>query len=81
MAKLKNKTRRDIELPSRHIIPREGVLIIPDDVAKSIDNWLRLQTLIFAGDMTAEFDPEEPVEASVETKDLGAKDLGKVKKA
>lgn len=92
MAKLINTTRRDIELPSRHIIARGASLTIPDEVAKSVDNWPRLNALILSGDVAAEFDPEAVdevapsaavaimSEAAVEVA-AEAKDLTKAKKA
>jgi len=67
MAKLTNKTRIDIPLPSRHVIPRLGHLTLPNATIKSVDNWSRLSGLILSGDVAVEFDPEPSIEDPGET--------------
>ncbi|WYK06456.1 hypothetical protein DWF04_022735 [Cereibacter sphaeroides f. sp. denitrificans] len=61
MAKLTNLTRRDIDLPSRHVIPRLGTLETTNEVIRG-DNWPKLNGLILSGDVAVEFDPEEAPE-------------------
>lgn len=67
MAKLKNKTKIDISLPSRHVIPRLGELTLPNETIKSVDNWPQLSGAIAAGDVDVEFDPEPRLDAPGET--------------
>lgn len=58
MAKLTNRTKRDIDLPSRHVIPRLGELTLPNETIRSVDNWPRVNGLVLSGDLAVEFDPE-----------------------
>lgn len=58
MAQLTNKTRRAIELPSRHVIPRAGKLVTTNEVIRAIDNWSKLSGLILSGEVSVAFDPE-----------------------
>ncbi|WP_444668412.1 hypothetical protein [Cereibacter changlensis] len=63
MAQLTNKTRRAIELPSRHVIPKAGKLVTTNEVIRAIDNWSKLSGLILSGEVAVAFDPEpEPEE-------------------
>lgn len=64
MARLINKTRRDIVLQTRHVIPVTGYLDTTDEVIRCPDNWPRLNGLIIAGDVVAEYD-DAPVVAPV----------------
>ena len=61
MAKLINRERRDIRLPTGHIIPRLGELACENDTIRNGENWPFLQGQIAAGQIEAEFDPD-PVE-------------------
>lgn len=58
MAQLTNKTRRAIELPSRHVIPKAGKLVTTNEVIRAIDNWSKLSGLILSGEVAVAFDPE-----------------------
>ena len=58
MAQLTNKTRRAIELPSRHVIPKTGKLVTTNEVIRAIDNWSKLSGLIRSGEVAVAFDPE-----------------------
>ena len=67
MAQLTNKTRRAIELPSRHVIPKAGKLVTTNAVIRAIDNWSKLSGLILSGEVAVAFDPEpgpEPEEGA-----------------
>lgn len=70
MAQLTNKTRRAIELPSRHVIPKAGKLVTTNEVIRAIDNWSKLSGLILSGEVAVAFDPEpgsEPEREESET--------------
>lgn len=66
MAQLTNKTRRAIELPSRHVIPKAGKLVTTNEVIRAIDNWSKLSGLILSGEVTVAFDPEPDPEPEPE---------------
>lgn len=58
MAKLLNRERRDIRLPTGHVLPRLGELACDNDLIRSAENWPALQGPILAGQIEAVFDPE-----------------------
>lgn len=58
MAKLINTERRDITLPTGHVIPRLGELTCTNDTIRNGENWPFLQGQIIAGQIVAEFDPD-----------------------
>jgi hypothetical protein len=65
MARLINSTRRDIVLPTRHVVPAQGQgqgqLETTNEVINCADNWPKVNGLILAGDLVAEFDPPPEV--------------------
>lgn len=67
MARLINATRRDIVLPTFHIVPKSGALETTDEVIRCPDNWPRVNALILSGDLSAEFDPEPAASAPAKT--------------
>ena len=58
MAKITNLGRRDLPLPTRHIVPRMGDLVTTNDTIRSPDNWTMLNAMALAGDVTIELDPD-----------------------
>lgn len=58
MAKIINAERRDIALPTGHVIPRLGELACTNDTIRCADNWPGLQGQMIAGQIVVEFDPE-----------------------
>lgn len=58
MAKITNPGLRPIELPTRHIVPRNGTLETSNDVLRCPDNAAALRGLILSGAVTVEYDPD-----------------------
>lgn len=77
MAKLINGTRRDVVLPTKHVIPAKGHLETVNDVIRCPDNWPRLNGLIIAGEVQVEFD-EFPVGSQGPAGDEGTASAGEV---
>jgi hypothetical protein len=57
MARLINSTRRDIVLPTRHVVPAQGQLETSNEVISCTDNWPKVNGLVLSGDLVAELDP------------------------
>lgn len=68
MARLINLTRRDIVLQTRHVVPALEQLDTTNEVIRCTDNWPRLNGLIIAGDLVAEYD-DAPAAALVATRE------------
>ena len=62
MARLINSTRRDIVLPTRHVVPAQGQMETTNEVIGCTDNWPKVNGLVLSGDLVAELDP--PPEAA-----------------
>ena len=60
MAKIVNLTRRPLTLVTLHVIPREGELVVTNDVILGADNWARINMLQKVGELTYELDPIDP---------------------
>jgi len=58
MGTLSNSTRRDVRLPTNHVIPHGGSLDLPDATVRAPDNWPTIGSLLAAGDLAWESDPE-----------------------
>lgn len=66
MAIITNKVREAITLPTGHVIKRDGSLETTNTVLRSPDNVRTLNTMVAAGMVAVEYDPdpiEEPAEA------------------
>ena len=61
MARLINSTRRDIVLPTRHVVPAQGQLETTNEVIGCTDNWPKVNGLVLSGDLVAELDPPPEV--------------------
>ena len=79
MARLINSTRRDIVLPTRHVVPAQGQLETTNEVICCTDNWPKVNGLVLSGDLVAELDPPPevaeapaPVVAAPASQDAGA---------
>lgn len=60
MASITNKTKRDITLPSRHVVPKMGSLDnLLNETIKSTDNWPMINGLALAGDIEVILDAED----------------------
>jgi len=84
MARLINKTGRDITLLTRHVIPAKGELTTTNATIRSPDNWPRISGLRGCGDLEVVFDPDEvkktpaPVKRAARIPDAPAEDPAKV---
>lgn len=84
MARLINKTGRDITLLTRHVIPAKGELTTTNATIRSPDNWPRISGLRGCGDLEVVFDPDEakktpaPVKRAARTSEAPAEDPAKV---
>lgn len=75
MARITNLTRRQITLPTGHVIPRLGDLPTDNETLALIDIARVLPALIAAGEIAVEYDPDpaatptpvEPVETAPKT--------------
>ncbi|QBX34591.1 hypothetical protein E4191_07610 [Paracoccus liaowanqingii] len=65
MSSITNKTREAVTLPTGHTVARGAGLETTNAVLRSPDNIRRLATLIAAGMVTVEYDPD-PVEDAPE---------------
>lgn len=83
MAKLINKTGRDITLVTRHVIPARGELSTTNATIRSPDNWPKISGLRGCGDIEVVFDPDEvkkapaPVKRTARTAEVSAEDPAK----
>lgn len=84
MARLINKTGRDITLLTRHVIPAKGELTTTNATIRSPDNWPKISGLRGCGDLEVVFDPDEvkkapaPVKRAARTSEAPAEDSAKV---
>ncbi len=63
MAKITNKTPRDITLPSNHVVPARGSIDgLPNSTLLTGDNEVKVRTLVYAGDIEIELDAEKVAE-------------------
>ncbi len=58
MAKIENPSRRDIVLPTRHVIPAQGSLETSNEVLRCTDNQPMLAGLALSGQVAITYDPE-----------------------
>lgn len=68
MAKLINKTGRDITLATRHVIPARGELTTTNATIRGPDNWPKISGLQGCGDIEVAFDPDETRKAPAPAK-------------
>ncbi|MGR3746890.1 hypothetical protein [Paracoccus sp. R12_1] len=84
MARLINKTGRDITLLTRHVIPAKGELTTTNATIRSPDNWPKISGLRGCGDLEVVFDPDggkkapAPVKRAARTSEAPAEDPAKV---
>ena len=66
MATITNRENSQLTLPSGHVVPRHGKLVLPNDTIRSADNWPLLSGRALAGQIAIEFDPEpDPADPDV----------------
>lgn len=64
MAKIINPSLRDIELPTRHIVPRKGTLETTNEVLRCPDNAQFLHGQSLSGALTVIYDPDPSPDAT-----------------
>ncbi len=66
MGKITNSTRKDVTLPTRHVIPANGSLDVSDELVRVPDNWPSISGRLVSGELawtpdeTGEDVPEVP---------------------
>ncbi|MDP1620410.1 MAG: hypothetical protein Q8K33_24200 [Cypionkella sp.] len=78
MATIKNPSRRDIELPTRHVVPAQGTLETTNEVLRCADNAPMLAGLALSSqiDLTYDPEPDDSVDALAVTKGNTLPDAG-----